>query len=75
MFVGVNPNLTASEHWQFRVQAKKRSGKWRTLPTTYETKGAKQTRTLNLKRASYRVVVQPGFGYTGVTSRPVRLKR
>ena len=75
LFVAVTPKLTKATHWQFRVQSKKRSGRWRTLATRYQTKGANQTLTVNLKKGTYRAVIKPGFGYTGVTSRAVKLKR
>jgi hypothetical protein len=72
--VRVTPKLADGQRWKFRVQYKKR-GSWSTSTRTYRTKSAKQTRTLNLKKGVYRVVIQPGFGYGGVTSRAVSLRR
>jgi len=73
LYVNVNPNK-GKRHWSFVVQ-KKRKGVWRTRSMVYRTEGSKETRTLNLRRGKYRVVVLPKFGYAAATSDPVRLKR
>lgn len=75
LFVDVNPNLTTGERWTFRVQAMKRSGKWRTLSKTYTTQGEKQTRILNRGEGVYRVKVKPDYGFAGTTSRAVSLQK
>ena len=74
LYVNVNPNMGEKRYWSFAVQ-KKRNGVWRTRSTVYRTEGSKETRTLNFKKGKYRVVVLPKFGYSGVVSGPVRLKR
>ncbi len=73
LFVDVNPNK-GSGHWRFQVQSKRSNGSWKALKS-YRTKGSAETRTLNLKRGTYRVVVTGKYGYRGVTSRPVFLKK
>ena len=74
LFVRVTPRLTGNKHWSFKVQVKKK-GTWRATSRTYKTQGKRQTRTLNLKKGTYRAAVKPGFGYAGSTSRAVTLKR
>ncbi len=73
LFVDVNPNK-GSGFWTFQVQSKKASGAWKTLKS-YRTKGSAETRTINLKKGTYRVVVAPKYGYRGTTSAQVRLKK
>ncbi len=75
LFIDVNPNLTRGEHWEFKVQAMKSNGKWRTLSETYTTHGKKQTNTLDFDRGTYRAQVKSGHGCVGATSRTVRLRR
>lgn len=74
LFVKVSPSLDRSHHWRFSVQKKKKQT-WRTQGKKYRTAGARQTRTINLPRGTYRVLVAPAYGYAGTTSKPVRLKR
>jgi hypothetical protein len=74
LFVDIDPNLRGRKAWRFQVQ-KKAKRTWRLLPRTYRTKGLKETRTLDLKKGTYRVRVKPGNGYAAATSRRVRLKR
>lgn len=75
LFVRVSPDLNQRHHWRFTVQKKKRKKGWQTLRKKYRTTGAKQTRTINLPRGAYRVVVPAAYGYAGTTSKSVRLKR
>lgn len=72
--VDIDPNMGA-KYWTFKVQAKSDSGEWRTLKKTYRTHGTRETRTLNLKKGVYRVVVRPRFGYQGATSTDLQLER
>jgi hypothetical protein len=51
LYVDVNPNQS-SGYWKFQVQRKKADGTWQPLKT-YRTKGAKETRTINLKKGTY----------------------
>ena len=69
------PDERHIRYWTFKVQVKRRDGSWRTLKKTYRTLGSKETRTVNLKKGTYRVVVKPKYGYMGSTSAEVRLKR
>ena len=63
------------KYWTFKVQVRLADGSWKTLKRTYRTLGSKETRTVNLKRGTYRVVVNPKYGYVGTTSAEVRLKK
>jgi len=72
LYVNVNPNRGRA-YWTFVVQ-KFTGGKW-VNGKAYRTKGAGETRTINLKKGLYRVVVQPKFGYRGVVSSAVFLKK
>lgn len=71
--VDVNPNK-GKGYWRFQVQKQQPDGSWTALKT-YRTKGKKETRTINLKRGTYRVVVQPKYGFGPATSTAVYLKR
>ena len=73
LYVNVNPNK-GKGYWKFQVQRKKTDGTWKSL-STYRTKGKKETRTLDLKKGTYRVVVRPKYGYLGATSLEVTLKK
>ena len=71
--VDVNPNK-GNGYWTFQVQRRLADGTWQPLKT-YKTKGSKETRTLNLKKGTYRVVVKAKYGYQGTTSAEVYLKK
>ncbi len=73
LYVNVNPNK-GKRYWKFKVQKQRANGSWKSLKT-YRTKGKKEIRRINLKKGTYRVKVKPKFGYQGVTSRSVYLKR
>jgi protocatechuate 3,4-dioxygenase beta subunit len=70
--VDVDPNK-GSDSWAFRVQVKQANGTWRTSPTPYATGGTKEKKTINLPKGTYRVVVDPKFGYRVTTSAAVTL--
>ena len=72
--VNVDPNLRSGA-WSFKVQKRTAQGAWAPAPTVWQTKGAGETRTLNLPRGTYRVVVVGKAGYRGVVSGPVSLAR
>ena len=72
--VNVNPNK-GSGYWTFRVQKRTANGTWSTLSTTYRTKGKYETRTINLRKGTYRVVVAGKYGYHGASSKSVTLAR
>jgi len=40
---------------------------------SYTTRGDRETRTLNLRKGTYRVKVQAKYGYRGTRSTPVEL--
>ena len=70
----IDPDLTAGS-WAFRVQRQRTDGSWRTLKATYRTRGAKETRIVDLPRGTYRVRVLPRMGLTEATSPAVTLTR
>jgi YVTN family beta-propeller protein len=64
LLVDVDPNLAGTRYWSFRVQ-KKVNGRWVLASRTYyTTQTSKETRTLNLSRGTYRVVVYARHGYS-----------
>ncbi len=64
--VDVNPNL-GTKYWTFQVQRKNADGTWK-AHKTYRTQGSKETRTVNLRRGTYRVWVNPKLWYQGAMS-------
>jgi hypothetical protein len=72
--VDVDPNK-GSGYWTFKVQKRSATGAWKNLSTTYRTEGSAETKTLNLGRGTYRVVVAGKYGYLGNTSARVYLTR
>ena len=73
LFVDVNPNK-GSGYYTFQVQKKRTNGTWKPLKT-YRTKGSKETRTINLPKGTYQVVVRAKYGFAETTSKSVNLKR
>lgn len=71
--IDVDPNAGA-RYWKFKVERATASGSWKKVGT-YRTKGASETRTLNLRKGTYRVYVYPKFGYSGTDSSAVVLTR
>ncbi len=71
--VNVNPNQ-GSRNWRFDVQRRRADATWVTR-STHRTRGAAETRTLDLPAGTYRVRVHPKFGYRGARSRAVVLQR
>ncbi len=72
--VDVNPNM-GTKYWTFQVQRKNVDGTWKALKT-YRTYGSAETRTVNLRKGTYRVWVNPKFGHLGAMSpSEVTLKR
>jgi hypothetical protein len=61
LIVDIDPNK-GRRYWVFQVQRSRDDGSWRTL-RTYRTKGAKETRTINVTKGDYRVRVKARFGY------------
>ena len=72
--VNVNPNKGAG-YWTFKVQYLKKNGSWGTYKTTYKTRGKGETRTLDFRKGTYRVVVKGKYGYQGTTSAQVYLRK
>ena len=67
MFVDVNPNKGRG-YWTFRVLKRDAKGSWVLQGRTYRTKGSKETRTINLGKGTYRVVVLAKYGYQQTVS-------
>ena len=64
LFVDVDPNLAGTRYWSFRVQ-KKVNGRWTLASRTYySTQTSRETRTLDLRKGTYRVVVYAKYGYS-----------
>ena len=57
--VDVDPNLKGKGYWKFKVQYVKKNGTWGQYKKTYKTTGKKETRTINFRKGTYRVVVLP----------------
>jgi hypothetical protein len=74
LFVDVNPNKGRG-FWRFTVYRLKPDGSTWAKLKTYKTQGPRETRTLNLKKGTYRVVVLPKYNLASSTSQPVRLRR
>ena len=74
LHVNVNPNKGAG-FWTFHVQRLQKDGTWGTHARTYRTSGRSETRTLDFRKGTYRVLVNPKYGHQGVTSDPVALRR
>ena len=72
--VDVNPNR-GTKFYVFQVQRKNADGSWKAVKS-YETRGATEKRTLNLRKGTYRVWVRPGYGFAEAYSpNEVTLKR
>lgn len=74
LHLNVDPNL-GSGSWLVRVQRRRTDGTWATLVTSYRTWGTAETRTLDLPRGTYRVVVPSQSGYRWAASAEVYLRR
>jgi hypothetical protein len=74
LVIKVDPGLPSGRHWTVIVQSKKPSGTWRRV-TSVTIRGNGHFRTLNLEKGTYRAHVKPGHGFTGSSSRAVRLRR
>ena len=73
LHVDVNPNKGAG-YWTFQVQRLEPAGTWKPLKT-YRTTGSKETRTVNLPKGTYQVVIAPKYGHSGITSSAITLTR
>lgn len=71
--VNVDPDRGAG-YWSFKVQ-RYAKGKWTSLANSYNTEGAKETRTVNLGAGTYRVAVSAKYGYRAANSAAVTLTR
>ncbi len=72
--VDVDPNKGAG-YWTFKVQKRTSRGTWSTLSTTHRTLGTTETKTVQLPKGTYRVIVAAKYGYRGTTSSTVTLTR
>ncbi len=71
LLVNVDPDKGAG-YWTFKVQ-RNTKGKWSTLAPSYNTDGAKETKTINLGAGTYRVAVSAKYGYLAAQSAAVTL--
>jgi chitodextrinase len=71
--VDVNPNKGRG-YWTFKVQRQNPNGSWKSLKS-YKNHGSRETRSINLPKGTYRVVVRAKYGYAETPSAPVHLKR
>ncbi len=67
--MNVNPDR-GKGYWTFKVQQRNPNGTWTTRSKSYKTKGAAETRSINLKAGTYRVVVAGKYGFLGSVSAP-----
>ena len=74
LFVDVDPNK-GSGYWRFQVQRLDTGTMTWKARKTYRTKGTKETRTINLPKGTYRVVVASKYGYLGDSSAGVKLRK
>jgi hypothetical protein len=75
LHVDVNPNLPKQQYWKFRVYKQNLTdGSW-VARKTYRTAGSKETRTINLPKGTYKVVVLAKYGHQPSASAPVSLRR
>jgi subtilisin family serine protease len=72
--VDIDPDLNAGA-WAFRVERQRGDGSWRPIKATYRTRGALETRIVDLPRGTYRVHVPSRMGLIEATSVPVTLSR
>jgi hypothetical protein len=72
LLVDVDPDK-GSGYWTFQVH-KKVGTSWKP-GNTYRTLGTRETRTIDLPRGTYRVVVKAKYGYLATTSTTVTLTR
>lgn len=74
LFVNVDPDK-GKGYWRFKIQKMAKNGKWITYRKTYKTSGSKETKTLNLTKGTYRVVVLAKYTLASSTSAAVYLRR
>ncbi len=72
--VDVNPNKGRG-YWRLQVEKRRADGSWARLSRTYKTSGSKETRSINMSKGTYRIVVRAKYGYLETTSRPVSLRK
>ncbi|MGV1004645.1 MAG: hypothetical protein ACOYEV_07730 [Candidatus Nanopelagicales bacterium] len=73
--VDVNPNK-GKGYWTLRVEKQNtKTGKWSKVKGSWKTQGNSETRSINLPKGTYRVVVAGKYGYAGATSAAVTLQK
>lgn len=71
--VKVAPSRKGSKYYTFRVQKLTKSG-WKSVKV-YRTKGKSETRSVNLRKGTYRVVCKGAGSYKGAVSNSAALRR
>lgn len=74
LYLDVAPDKGAG-YWVVRVQQRASNGTWATLSATWTTQGSTETRTIDLPRGTYRVVVPSRYGHLAGVSGAVTLTR
>jgi hypothetical protein len=73
LFIDVDPNKGRGS-WKFQVYMLKGAG-YVKVKGTYKTLGSKETRTVNLKKGTYKVQVLAKYGHLATWSQPVTLRK
>jgi hypothetical protein len=73
LFIDVDPNLGRGS-WKFQVY-KVKGAEYVKVKGTYKTLGSKETRTVNLKKGTYKIQVLAKPGYLATWSQPVTLRK
>ena len=73
LFIDVDPNMGRG-YWKFHVYKLKGSDYVR-VKGKYKTLGSKETRTLNLKKGTYKVLVLAKYGHLATWSQPVMVRK
>lgn len=73
LFIDVDPDK-GTGFWTFQVQRKQADGTWKPLKS-YRTKGPKETRTIGLRKGTYRVWVKAKYGLGSALSVQVKLRK
>ena len=73
LFIDVDPN-EGRGYWRFQVY-KLKDADFVKVKGTYKTLGSKETRTLNLKKGTYKIQVLAKYGHLATWSQPVTLRK
>lgn len=74
LWVDINPNK-GNGYWKFQVQRLAADGKTWEAGKTYRSLSKRETRKVNLKKGTYRVIVLPKYEHQSATSAEVWLRK